>query len=486
MKSTLTKLATGLLLLTGLGANAQCALNASVAAVPTTSPGLNYNITGSWTGVGATAVTDYIAIWETGTFVQGTNSLNYTFPGSGNYTVCYYVEDSSFFGSMCYDSTCIIVPVNGNGVTNCNSTFTAYNNANGNVTLQGTATVPQGWVTTYVWSYGNGTSGSGNPVNYTYPVNGNYTVGLTTYSYDPNDTTQYCSSSATGSVNVTNAAGGGGCTLVANVWANADSVNSLSYTILGTYSGGTNTSDYTIVDGNIYYNVDTVQYTFPTSGSYNVCYYVEDSTVFGYCFDSTCVLINVGSPVFGCNAAFTLWPDSFNTSIYYGYNNSTSGPGTTYLWSFGDGTSSTAQYPQHTYASTGFYQVCLTITDSANSCTDTYCDSAGVFKMAGGISQINIIDPASVSVKETANAVSINVFPNPLTENSSITIASDKAMKVQMNIVNVMGQTISTEQVIVNSGKNNLQLKTNELSNGIYFLNIYDGNKLIKNIKLVK
>ncbi len=42
-----------------------------------------------------------------------------------------------------------------------------------------------------------------------------------------------------------------------------------------------------------------------------------------------------------------------------------------YVWNFGDGGSSTAQFPTHTYANNGVYTVSLTVTD-ANGCSNTY------------------------------------------------------------------------------------------------------------------
>ena len=55
-----------------------------------------------------------------------------------------------------------------------------------------------------------------------------------------------------------------------------------------------------------------------------------------------------------------------------------SGSSITYTWDFGDGTTSNSQNPSHTYQSSGWYQVCLTIsTISPNgfTCTNTLCDS---------------------------------------------------------------------------------------------------------------
>lgn len=46
---------------------------------------------------------------------------------------------------------------------------------------------------------------------------------------------------------------------------------------------------------------------------------------------------------------------------------------TTYLWDFGDGSSSNASNPNHVFSS-GFHTICLTIATSGG-CTSTYCDS---------------------------------------------------------------------------------------------------------------
>ena len=40
-------------------------------------------------------------------------------------------------------------------------------------------------------------------------------------------------------------------------------------------------------------------------------------------------------------------------------------PGTTFSWSFGDGTSSSTRFPQHLYTTPGTYNVCLSIADSS-------------------------------------------------------------------------------------------------------------------------
>ncbi len=61
-----------------------------------------------------------------------------------------------------------------------------------------------------------------------------------------------------------------------------------------------------------------------------------------------------------------------------------------YLWSWGDGTSSTGATPSHIYSTPGYYNICLTITD-ANGCTGMYCDSSTyIFRSNSEASMITI------------------------------------------------------------------------------------------------
>jgi PKD repeat protein len=70
-------------------------------------------------------------------------------------------------------------------------------------------------------------------------------------------------------------------------------------------------------------------------------------------------------------ADFYYYPDSSGMYTLNFFDNSTGSP-TNFYWSFGDSTFSTLQNPTHTF-SKGTYEVCLTISDSATNCYDTYC-----------------------------------------------------------------------------------------------------------------
>lgn len=78
-----------------------------------------------------------------------------------------------------------------------------------------------------------------------------------------------------------------------------------------------------------------------------------------------------------CFASFFYYPDSLDAKTIHFLDMSfinNGGMPTSWYWEFGDGTTSAAQNPVHTYADTGYYFVCLTIADSMGNCTDTYCE----------------------------------------------------------------------------------------------------------------
>ncbi|MBC7935118.1 MAG: PKD domain-containing protein [Rhizobacter sp.] len=85
-------------------------------------------------------------------------------------------------------------------------------------------------------------------------------------------------------------------------------------------------------------------------------------------------------------------------------NNSTAGSGVinTYLWDFGDGTSSTAANPSHTYTSAGSYNVSLKITNS-KGCTQTFYQSNYITAFPEVQSAFTIADPTGCTAPHTVN-----------------------------------------------------------------------------------
>lgn len=64
-----------------------------------------------------------------------------------------------------------------------------------------------------------------------------------------------------------------------------------------------------------------------------------------------------------------------NKSVLFTPGKSRNEQSTTYKWFFGDNDSSISKQPYHTYDRSGFYTVCLMISDTANKCGDTICET---------------------------------------------------------------------------------------------------------------
>jgi PKD repeat protein len=393
MKKIFTKFFMAFALFGAGFASAQCALTATLTATPLAPGSLTYMFVGLTSN--GTVTSQYLNI-SPGPVTYNQDTVYYTFPVGGTYQVCYHAYDSTVSAS-CSAQDCIMSLQVGNNANACGSYTTITNNGNGNYTFWAAPNTPNGWVVSYSWNFGDGSSSSSNPATYSYTSNGIYVVTVDTWAYDPNDSTQYCYGTTYDSVNVQGLA--------------ADS----------------------------------------------------------------------------CNAAFFLWPDSLNPSVYYGYNTST-GNNLYYFWDFGDGTSSTLQYPNHVYNTAGNYLICLTVSDSAAACTSTYCDSTSAFRLnSTGISSLTIIDPAATtSIKENTALSSASVFPNPVQDAATLNVVADKAMKLQLSIVDMLGQTLNSTLINCSEGTNSLQLNTSQLTKGLYFVRIADEKSTIKTIRLVK
>lgn len=103
----------------------------------------------------------------------------------------------------------------------------------------------------------------------------------------------------------------------------------------------------------------SIDYTFLAAGTYTVYLFINDAIG---CSDFTTVDVNIyaetvanfsASDVVSCNTPFTV---SFT-------NLSTGAAPLLYLWNFGDGSTSTAASPSHTYTSFGSYDVTLAVTN---------------------------------------------------------------------------------------------------------------------------
>lgn len=133
------------------------------------------------------------------------------------------------------------------------------------------------------------------------------------------------------------------------------------------------------------------------------------------------------------------------------------------LWDFGDGNTSTETNPTHTYATSGDYTVSLTV----NKCGKSNIKSKTINVTTLGI--------------EHPNPTIINIFPNPTSNNLTITL--DKNYNdISVTFFDITGKSI-LKRTTQNVSKTVINL-TN-LSNGIYFMKIIADTK-IYNSKISK
>lgn len=136
------------------------------------------------------------------------------------------------------------------------------------------------------------------------------------------------------------------------------------------------------------------------------------------------------SPVAGFTA-----DTSNGTSVQF---NDTSSSASSWSWDFGDFQSSSLQNPVHIYVTTGWYYVCLTITDSCGS--DTICDSIYVSE--------------SVGIGQLANSDGqFTIYPNPTA--GKFQIQSSQAQRVE--VYDLFGRQVYQQQVPIAIGTSNQQ-----------------------------
>lgn len=331
-------------------------------------------------------------------------------------------------------------------------------------------------------------SGTSFTTSHTYTANGTYIINTYLMAYDPADSNNYCNAYDLDTVVISGLTQN--CNLQAYVSA-SDMGNNSAY-IYG-YSNASYTSSYISVDGQIFWNTDSMSYTFANPGTYQVCYYIEDSTSATYCYDSTCTTVTVtnGGSTPACTASFYIWPDSLNQTMWFGINNSTTAnpAATTYFWDFGDGTSSTLAYPSHVYATPGNYVICLTVYDAVDSCSATYCDSSAAMRLSSTatatMGSITISAPTGIT-DNTNTSVETNLYPNPMTDNATVKFESANASKGSIQVVSVLGAIVYSENINISKGNNNIDIKTSSLAGGMYYVNVISGNTVIGTVKAVK
>jgi hypothetical protein len=80
------------------------------------------------------------------------------------------------------------------------------------------------------------------------------------------------------------------------------------------------------------------------------------------------------------------------------------------------------------------------------------------------------------AVNEMAKESFCSIYPNPTTDILNIALSSSKEGNYTYTVLNQLGQTILSGDLMLANGKP-ASINTQEISNGVYFLKITNGNQ---------
>ena len=324
--------------------------------------GGNVTFTSTSTGVGSISTTYY---WNFGnnTNASGLNLIvtNTTYTTNGTYTVTLFISSAV---PSCSNQISYIINITGAITPTCSliSNFASSQGANGLVNFNNTSTGTVGG-TTYFWNFGDATNSTSFSPAHTYTSNGSYTVSLAAN----NNFTASCVSTKTAVVvvnSICNLAANFTYTMGANGLVNfiSTSIGTNSFTnYRWTFGNGI------VLSGN---NMTSTAQTYTANGTYVVT--LKDSTSNPACVSQISQTINIGNVINPCNLSANF--SGAGTNGVFNFNNTSTGTsaGVTYLWNFGDATTSSSVSPSHTYTNAGNYTVTLSANNNYSySCVST-------------------------------------------------------------------------------------------------------------------
>ena len=81
------------------------------------------------------------------------------------------------------------------------------------------------------------------------------------------------------------------------------------------------------------------------------------------------------------------------------------------------------------------------------------------------------------SLKNQSETV-LTLYPNPVKNTASVIVDATHSSTIQLEVVSITGQVLSSQIVSMNTGKNVVKLNTTSLKTGIYFVRVTDGKKI--------
>jgi PKD repeat protein len=221
-----------------------------------------------------------------------------------------------------------------------------------------------GDVTGYQWDFGDGNGSTATDPSYTYTVSGSYTVTLTAIGPGGSDTA-ICNNCIT----VTDPPPPPPPAPVADfvvspISGNAPLTVSFSNLTIGDVTG----YQWDFGDGNGS-TANEPNHTYTSVGTYTVTLIATGPGGSDTAVCNACVTVTDPPPPPAPVADFSLTPSSGDSPVVVSFTNLSSGDISGYAWDFGDGGSSTAANPSHTYSIAGTYSITLVASGPGGSDT---------------------------------------------------------------------------------------------------------------------
>ena len=165
-------------------------------------------------------------------------------------------------------------------------------------------------------------------------------------------------------------------------------------------------------------------------------------------------------------AAFNYYADSSDNLTINFWDYSYYEP-TQWEWTFGDTEEGIGQTPVHTYSTPGTYEVCLTASNEYGS--DSLC---------------KLLEFTATGIKEILSGEEkVSLFPNPVSDELTISFTSILDENAILNLYNSLGQIVNSYSL--NKGQRNYSISLNQEEKGIYFYSIESQQKIIDSGKMI-
>ncbi len=293
--------------------------------------------------------------WDFGDgFISYEENPMHSYQNPGTYLVCLTVSSPT---KDCYDVKCIQItlplPVN------CYTPFETDTSGSNPFLVYFTA-FPPPEVDTLLWDFGDGHTGRGLNISHNYTDTGSYVVSLVAYNHH-NPTGCYSQVMDTVSIHFE--------PCVSAFMMTSPSYNPLQVHFIPISSGKINFYYWQFGDGKTSFEVSPI-HTYSDTGTFKVCLIVGNSIWPQYCYDTACQELVI--KISRCKADFGYEQNSVYP-LKFSFVNQSIGVLNQFIWDFGDGDTSHAIEPIHSFSAPGDYEVKLKVSNLnyPEICTDS-------------------------------------------------------------------------------------------------------------------